>query len=162
MKSGWVAAAAVLLAPVVLSPAAHAQASGCPLIHNLVAGAAAGFPEQRGEEWDNGWFDSNLYMTGAADCSIKVGPENLFYCAWSFEGPDEAISLASVLSDAAAGCLPGWGREDTRGSKSSNNLTVLKGLTLSGVGGDAGTRVLIYSESFEDSDESQVTIEVRR
>lgn len=142
--------------------AANAQASGCPLIHNLVAGAPEGFAEQRGEEWDNGWFDSNLYMTGAADCSIKVGPENLFYCAWSFEGPDEAISLASALSDAAAGCLPGWGREDTGGSKSSNNLTVLKGLTLSGVGGDAGTRVLIYSESFEDSDESQVTIEVRR
>jgi hypothetical protein len=142
--------------------AANAQASGCPLIHNLVAGAPEGFAEQRGEEWDNGWFDSNLYMTGADDCSIKVGSENLFYCAWGFETPAEANSLAQALSDAVTGCLAGWTRADTAGRKSSNNLTILAGLTLSGVGRDAGTTVLVFSESFEDSRESQVTIEVRR
>ncbi len=161
MKAGWVAAA-LALAPFTMGQAAHAQASGCPLIHNLVAGAPAGFPEQRGEEWDNGWFDSNLYMTGADDCSIKVGSENLFYCAWGFDAPSDANSLATALSDAVTGCLAGWTRADTAGRKSSNNLTILTGLTLSGVGRDAGTTVLVFSESFEDSQESQVTIEVRR
>lgn len=162
MKLTCVGIAAVALASFTLAQAAHAQPSGCPLIHNLVAGAPAGFPEQRGEEWDNGWFDSNLYMTGADDCSIKVGSENLFYCAWGFDTAADANSLAMALSDAVTGCLAGWTREDTGGRKSSNNLTILKGLTVSGVGGDAGTRVLIFSESYENSQESQVTIEVRR
>lgn len=162
MKLAYLGVAIVALASFTLAQAAHAQPSGCPLIHNLVAGAPAGFPEQRGEEWDNGWFDSNLYMTGADDCSIKAGSENLFYCAWGFDTPADANSLATALSDAAAGCLAGWAREDTSGRKSSNNLTILNGLTLSGVGAHAGTTVLVFSESYEGSQESQVTIEVRR
>lgn len=157
MRFGLIVAAAM-----VLAPAAQAQESGCPLLQKMVDGAPAGFPELRGDELDNGWFDSRLYMTGADDCSIKTGTENLFYCAWGFDTPAAANSLAAALSDAAKQCLTGWTLEDTTGRKSSNNLVVLKGLTLSGAGAHAGTRVFVFSESFENSQESQVTIEVRQ
>lgn len=157
MRSGLIMAVAVLLAP-----AAYAQESGCALLNKLVAGAETGFPEQRGDAWDNGWFDSNLYMTGADDCSIKVGDYNLFYCASEFDSPADANSLATALADAATQCLSGWTAHDTAGQKSSNNLTITKGLTLSGKGAHAGTRVLVFAESFENSQESQVTIEIRR
>lgn len=156
MKYGMLAAA------LVLAPAAHAQQSGCPLLQSIVDGAAAGFPELRGDELSKGWFDSKLYMTGADDCSVNVGDGNLFYCAWGFDAPAAATSLATALSNAGKECLAGWTLEDTSGRKSSNNLTILNGLTLSGVGSHAGTRMLVFAESFEGSQESQVTIEVRR
>lgn len=152
---------AVALA-ILLAPAAHPQESGCTLLNTLVAGAVTGFPEQRGDAWDNGWFDSNLYMTGADDCSIKVGDYNLFYCVWGFNSLTDANSLAGALADAAKHCLSGWTAQDTAGRKSSNNLTITKGLTLSGVGVHAGVQVLVFAESFQNSKESQVTIEVRR
>jgi hypothetical protein len=147
---------------VALGPMAHAQEAGCPLLQKIVAGAPAGFPELKGEELSAGWFDSRLYMTGADDCSVNIADRNLFYCAWGFDAPAAANSLATALSDAAKQCLAGWTLEDTTGRKSSNNLVILKGLTLSGAGAHAGTRVLVFSESFENSQESQVTIEVRR
>ncbi len=157
MRTGLVMAFAILLAP-----AAHAQESGCALLNTLVAAAEGGFLDQRGDEWDDGWFDSKIYMTGADDCSVNAGDDNLFYCAWGFDSPADANSLATALSDAATQCLPGWAALDTAGRKSSNNLTITKGLTLSGVGVHAGAQVLVFAESFENSQESQVTIEVRR
>lgn len=157
MRFGILAALAVALAPM-----AHAQEAGRPLLQKMVDGAPAGFLEFRGDELDNGWFDSRLYMTGADDCSINTGNQNLFYCAWGFDTPGAANSLATALSDASRQCLAGWTVEDTTGRRSSNNLVILKGLTLSGAGAHADTRVLVFSESFENSQESQVTIEVRR
>jgi hypothetical protein len=157
MKAVLAVAAALAIAPV-----AQAQASGCPLLQGIVDGAAAGFPELRGEELSEDWFESTLYMTGADECSVNTGDSNLFYCVWGFDTPEAANSLATALSDAGKECLAGWALEDTGGSKSSNNLTISKGLNLSGVGGHAGTRVLVFAESFEGSQESQVTIEVRR
>jgi len=154
---------AMLAAGVLaLAPAAHAQESGCPLLQKIVGGASAGFPDLRGDEMSAGWFDSKLYMTGADDCSVNAGERNLFYCAWGFDARADADSLATALSDAATQCLAGWAREDTAGQKSSNNLVITKGLTLSGVGTHTGTRVLVFAETFEDSPQSQVTIEVRR
>ena len=162
MNLACVGVAAMALASFALAPAAQAQASGCPLLQGIVDGAAAGFPELRGDELSEGWFDSTLYMTGSDECSVNVGDSNLFYCVWGFDTPEAADSLATALSNAGKECLAGWTLQDTTGAKSSNNLTILNGLTLSGVGGHAGTTVLVFSESFEGSQESQVTIEVRR
>ena len=157
MRFGLIVAAAMMLAP-----AARAQESGCPLLQKIVGGAPAGFPELRGDELDNGWFDTGLYMNDADDCAVKIGDHNLFYCAWWFDTPAAANTLATALSGAATQCLAGWTLEETTGQKSSNNLVVLKGVTLSGAGAHAGTHILVFSESLEDSQESQVTIEVRR
>ena len=153
---------AMLAGILACAPAAYAQDSGCPLFRNIVGGAAAGFPDLRGDELSAGWFDSKLYMTGADDCSVNTGQQNLFYCAWGFKTRADADSLAGALSDAAIECFADWKREDTAGQKSSNNLVITKGLTISGVGAHAGTRVLVFAETFEDSPETQVTIEVRR
>ena len=157
MRIGFITVAALMLAP-----AAHAQAAGCPLLQGIVAGAPAGFPDLKGEESLPGWYDSRIHMTGADECSVNTGAQNLFYCAWGFDTPADANSLATALSDAATGCLAGWMVDDTAGRKSTNGLVITKGKTLSGTGAHAGTRVLVFAESFENSQESQVTIEVRR
>lgn len=156
MRFGLFVAAAFALAPV-----AHADAS-CMLLQTIVGGAPGGFAEQKGEELDDGWFDSKLYLTGAEECAVDLSKGKLFYCVWGFTTPAAANAKAAALSASAVPCLAGWALEDTTGKQSSNNLKIIKGVSLTGAGAAAGTRVSIFAESYENSQESTATLEVRR
>lgn len=148
-------------AAFALAPAARADAS-CMLLQGIVGGAPGGFAEQKGEELDDGWYESKLYLTGAEECAVDLAKDNLFYCVWDFANPAAANAKAAALSASAVLCLAGWTLEDTTGQQSSNNLKILKGIGLSGAGAHKGTRVTIFAESYENSQESMATLEVRR
>jgi hypothetical protein len=156
MRFGLFVAAAIALAP-----AAHADAS-CMLLQNIINGAPGGFADQKGEELDDGWFDSKLYLTGAEECAVDLSKGKLFYCVWTFKTPAAANAKAAELSASAVPCLAGWKLEDTTGKQSSNNLKIIKGIGLSGAGATTGTRVNLFAESYENSQESMATLEVRR
>ncbi len=157
MRLGLVVAAAFALAPV-----AHAQQATCVLMQSIVASAPSDFADKQGEELDDGWFDSKLYLTGAEECAVDLGKGSLFYCVWTFDTPAPANAKAAALAEAARQCFAGWKLENTTGQQSSSNLKILNGIGLSGAGADAGTRVTIFAESYENSQESMATLEVRR
>jgi hypothetical protein len=151
----------IVAAAFALAPTARADAS-CTLLQGIVGGAPGGFAEQQGAELDDGWFDSKLYLTGAEECGVDVAKGNLFYCVWAFANPAAASAKAAALSASAVPCLAGWTLEDTTGKQSSNNLKIINGIGLSGAGAHTGTRVTIFAESYENSQESTATLEVRR
>ena len=106
MKIGLVAAAAMALAPFMAAQA-HAQ-SGCDNMKRIVAEALDAFPTLRGDEIDDDWFDSTLYLQGAAECTIDLSIASVFSCAWDFDAAAPADAHAGVLAQAAQQCLPGW------------------------------------------------------
>jgi hypothetical protein len=152
----------VVAAAFALAPVAYAEESGCPLLQRIVGGAPTGFVELRDEELSAGWFESRIYLDDADDCSVNIGDHNLFYCAWEFDAPAPANDMVSAISEMATQCLSAWAFADTTGEKSSNNFVILKGITLSGAGSDVGTQVSVFSESVLGSQQSRVSIEVRR
>lgn len=121
MKFGILAALAVALVP-----AAHAH-SGCELIDKLVAGAGSEFASIRGEEIDDGWYETDVWLKDAEECTVEIGDKAVYDCAWS--APHEAAgrTWASALNVTAVKCLPGWTRSDITGKMSFNNLPIRYG-----------------------------------
>lgn len=157
MKTGLVAAAAMALAPFMT---AHAQ-SGCDNMKRIVAEALDAFPTLRGDEIDDDWFDSTLYLQGAAECTIDLSIASMFSCAWDFDAAAPADAHAGVLADAARQCLPGWRWEAIEpGTKSENNLAITRGIRMIGNDDYEDTLIEIYAEAFPDSAERTVWLEV--
>jgi len=157
MKIGLVAAAVF-----AFLPAAHAQQSGCDLINSIVAAAPDGFKSLQGEEIDDGWFEPKVWLVNAEECGIDLAKGSLFYCVWGADSSAAANTKTVVLSEAVKLCLLDWTQEDIAGRLSSNNLKIVKGVGPSGAGAHAGTRMEIYTQTFEDSPESQTWLEVSR
>lgn len=157
MKLGLIAAAAMVLAPV-----AHAQQTGCPLIKSIVAGASGGFNDLRGEEIDEDWYDSKVWLADAEECGIELSDGAEFYCTWGFPNPAAASSKTVFLSEAVKLCLPDWKVEDIAGRKSFNNLTINKGVAMTGSGPATDTVLEVFAETYENSQETMAWISVRQ
>lgn len=153
-------AAAIVLAPFAFAPGAHAQ-GGCDNLKRIVADALDAFPTLRGDEIDDDWFDSKLYLQDADECTIDLSIASAFSCAWGFDEPADADAFSEQLEQGAQYCLPEWEWEAIEpGAKLQNNLPVTRGIRMIGNGETEDTLIQIYAEAFPDSPERTVWLEV--
>lgn len=152
----------VFAAAIALAPAAHAQTSGCALLEQIVTSASTGFADLKGEEIDDGWFDAKVWLADAEECSVEMKAMAEFSCVWDADTAAAANSKTAALSYSAKVCLPTWKVDDIAGRRSFNNLLIGKGVAMSGVGDREGNLLQIYTESFENSQESSTWLVMQR
>lgn len=151
--------ACLVAAVAMAAPGAWAQ-SGCALLDKVIADAPNGFASFRGEEIDDGWFDSKLYFTGAEECAVDVGKETTFSCVWVGDNSAAANTQTVALSESAKLCLKDWPAADLTGQISANGLKIEMGTLLTGAGQRAGVKLRVFAEAYETSPERNVWLEV--
>ncbi len=153
--------ALLVAAGLASAPLAHAQ-SGCELVDRIIAAAPDAFESLKGEEVDEDWYESKLWLRDADECGVDLTKGSQFYCEWDSENPAAANTQTVFLSESVKLCLGDWAVAPLDGQMSSNNLKIQTGISLAGAGKNAGTVMKVYAEAYENSQERQVWLEVRR
>lgn len=159
MKAGLRVAAAIGLAAVALSQAAHAQAY-CRGLKDVVAEATEGFESLKEEENFKDNFEPSLYLPDAYACWIDTDPGSVFSCRWQFDAPAEAGAKLDQLDTATGACLAGWARVDLGGKTSMDGAAIARGFRREGSGGNAGVFVEVFTEPPKERGSPAVTMNV--
>lgn len=154
MKSAWLAAAALALAPL-----AHAQ--DCKPLESVIASAAEDFDPILGDQIDDGVFDVSVSFFEADTCEVDAYIAQ-YYCLWARPTVADADKAIAPLYDMAKVCLSGpWDWTDLAGKTTSAKAVITEGYQMKARGGlYEGAVVRVYMEGIPTEPARQVWLEV--
>jgi hypothetical protein len=141
---------------LAFAPVAHAQVS-CEDISETLDEALYDFDGIIGEEIEDDFYESDLWLPDATDCTVLLDWDAIYYCFWSHGSEAEARAAYADLTNVVAACLPDWKPESMLDETTAPETAVAYSVR-SGSGEYQDIEVLVHLDRFEDG--GQVTWEV--